>query len=174
LGSGVVSVEDQIEINGLKFKIALWIILGGGTLLIESLFISFFALDGHADQLEAEILRLYSRLNYSDQGMFDEQTSPFKNSAAYNAILGPTQKSKYSKLPKVVRLFDTLIRWLFVPLVTLILPIVAQIFAARRLSSFFGHWIWVPFIVLFVIFIWNFIALLFRKESLSRLPPTTR
>lgn len=164
LSSGIVSMEDQVEISGLKFKIALWLILGGGSLAISVLFMAFYTLDSHSNRLANKIRQLYESLDYKEKSLSDPSISPFDTPniliSAINLILSE-KKPRY----RYAIWFDNVTTSIGVLMLLLLLPLGAEICAGVKVASSFGWkwWSWLPFAILVITTISSFITYLLRE-----------
>lgn len=166
LSAGIISVDEQVEFGGLKFKIALWGILGGGALLIGILFMSLLTMETHAWYLAKEIRRLYKAIGYEEKLLDKPAVNPFDTP---NILVSSMSILAIEKRPQRFRFalwFDNVTTAVGVLFLLLILPIGAEVAAGLRLSSSFGWkwWTWLPFAILILINLLSFVTFVFRKS----------
>jgi hypothetical protein len=148
LSAGLVSVAEDFDFGGGKFKIAPWFLLTLGGILLSYLLTAYFSV---ADQLVAyrrEVKRLYGALGYRDDAIDNPITSPFENPAILHSLgyasmsLRKKSQRSFARKYEVARALGAIVSF------WVLLPLGAQVAASWRLAHTFGAWVWIPALAL--------------------------
>lgn len=171
LSSGIISVDEQVDVSGLKFKVALWLILGGGALFISILFMTFFTLDYHAAELSSEIIRLYKLIGYNSESFHQTLKNAFETPNFITSFLGTHSvdysNKNYSKKRTAFLSIDDATTGIGTLIVSLILPIAAEVAAGIKVASSFEWkwWSWLPFVLIIIFSVFSCIGSMLRSSS---------
>jgi hypothetical protein len=164
LSVGMLSVEEQIEIGGLKVKLAIWILVGGGAFLVGVLLMSFYTIESHAMILGDQLRTLYREaggklLDYPVDTIFDTPNVMVSSISFLN-------RPKPNRFAFLIKL-DNVTTFAAVATLILLLPLAAEVLAAVKVSSSFGWkwWSWFPFVVLILGSLSSFVTFLIRNTS---------
>jgi len=148
LSTGLVSVKEDFDFGGGKFKIAPWFLITLGGIFLSYLLTAYFSV---AEQLVAyrkEAKRLYSMLGYTDDAIDNPITSPFENPVILHSLgyasMSLRRKSKplFARKYEVARAISAIVSF------WVLLPLGAQVAASWRLAQTFGAWVWMPALAL--------------------------
>ena|SRR2546423_2147340 len=163
VASGLVSVDQELSVAGLKLVAPSWLILVGGGWSIAGIYSHFVGLKIREAGFIDTIHRLYKRIGYSDESFTD--TSKIGPFAPANVIEIPllnweNETSFFGKLLYVINSALILV-------LMFLLPIAVQIFIAYKLISLFGWRWWVLISSLILVFVTVGNAILCVKKLLE-------
>jgi hypothetical protein len=161
LSFGLASTDQAISVVGLKLIFPFWIILGGGALIIEALFIFFCSLNLHRTSLRRILKSLYESAGYKED--------TFNSEADVDVILNPDFITLIGEpsMGKVATSFDhrfiSVTKFLFLFFLD-IFPIAAILIAYFKIITQF-NWLW--FLLIPVFMLAFLIAILYFYVSLK-------
>jgi hypothetical protein len=142
LTTGVVTTDESIEISGISLKLPLWIVIGGGAVLVCIVTMLAFLHNVHAARIREVVVDEYKRLGLdlpsrdADLGIDLSTTLPDVTLNVVNAQHTRSILNNVVGIVAGVAAFAAL----------LVLPLVAQVAALLTLAGDFGwEWhIWLP------------------------------
>lgn len=160
---GMLTVDEQVEILGLKFKLASWVIFGGGAFVIAMLLMSFHTIEAHAMVVGDAVRDLYKSagaeqlLKYPLDGIFD---TPNVMVSAVSFLNEEAQPKRFKTLVKT----DNAATLVIVFILIIGLPLAAEIMAGIRIASLYSWrwWAWSPFVGLILLNLASFATFMIR------------
>jgi hypothetical protein len=161
LSSGIISLDENVEVTGLKIKISLSVVLSLGSLIIATLFTQFASQLKHSFTFREKIEELYSSLGYSVP-LLDTKSEAFQPPGFFGSIVATIRDDSSNKF---ISGFSILFTIIMLGGVMIIMPVAAQIACGLKVAALFDHrwWIYLLFGVL-VIFTILFIFITTYEE----------
>jgi hypothetical protein len=162
IASGTVSLDEAVEVTGLKIKISLSVVLSAGAIIIAMLFTQFVSQFNHSHKFRDKITELYSKIEYSDPGR-EIEAQAFEAPGSFWSIIATTRGDTSNWF---VDTFSISFSMFIVIGIMAIMPLIAQIACGLKVAALFGHrwWIYLLFSML-VIFTIIFIFSAFYEEK---------
>lgn len=161
LSTGFISLEEAIDVGGIRLKVSLAVLLSGGACSIAAFLTAFLSQWNHADQYGAEIKRLYGTLNYKTPLDSKPDVDAFEVPSFYQSLNADMIRSQTSS--------NTFVQWssllvaAFTLAVLVVVPIGAQVAAGLRVASLFGWRWWI--VALFMLLVGLTISLVIATAS---------
>ena len=161
LSTKFISLEEVVDIAGVRLKVSLAVLLSAGALTIAVLVAGYISQLNHAMQFGDEIKRLYSAIGYEAPEQADLDVDAFEVQSYVVSIMAPAYRGKESP--------NRLLRWAntgttAIPIIVLVLiPIGAQIAAGLRVASLFGWRWWI--LVLFSLLVTATVSIVVVSEA---------
>jgi hypothetical protein len=165
LSSGIISLDETIEVTGFKIKLSLTVLLSSGALIIAALFTVFFSQLQHSFKFEEKLDRLYASIGYEVSSVLDHDVQAFEHPGFYLSVLATTsRRKKYS---------GELVKWFYKSFglvaalgVLIFIPLTAQVLAGLKVAALFGRpwWIYLTFAVLVVFTITFLVISIYESE----------
>jgi hypothetical protein len=174
LAAGAATTEGALTFSGVGLKVSVAVLLSGGAIVLSMLSSGLFTIVRVIQQTEAEIIRLYESIGFSDHTLYQSFPSPFAHGSAFGMLFGVLARkpdltgseiAEDWKPPSVTThdflTFDVITRLLIgqsfpVAAVTGTGFKVAELLRPQDLG-----WIWIVFIVLAVVGSGTYIANVF-------------
>jgi hypothetical protein len=155
ISTGVVSLNGEYSVAGLKISIPLPVALWSGGTVLAILSVAHMAIHEYSEAFLSEIERLYKDLDYQ---VPMDKAHPFEANDAVDAIWARFAKQTPPGL--LAAIFDVVGTYILLGAV-MILPIVTEVVVVLALARTVGWelgWAWVPAILLVIITLASYVA----------------
>jgi hypothetical protein len=162
LSSGIISLDESVEITGLKIKISLSVVLSVGAVLIAMLMTQFVSQFRHSFIFRDKIEALYSSLGYTDPAR-ETKAEAFSPPGSFWSIFATTKDTSSNWF---ISTFSVSFSILMLLGVLAIMPLIAQVVCGLKVAALFGYQWWIYLLFgLLVVFTIIFIFIAFYEEK---------
>jgi hypothetical protein len=140
LASGLVSADENLELTGIKLKLPLWTVLGGGAIVVGFTAALAAVQETHASLIKESLFSGYEDLGFPTAREDDDRGLGLASGSLIGAATSPALAVEDKLTPVAV------IYGLGAFAVVLVLPCAAQVVAMLKLGGDFGwSWtVWLP------------------------------